>query len=77
MEIKGDPKSKSHLSLPLCRIVTFQAQQLLSFICTEAEHGAWWMVDMGGTKCVGKVIIWNRVETGAGQHGCCGIYVNI
>ena len=35
------------------------------------------MVNMGETKCVGKVIIWNRVETGTGQHGCCGVYLDL
>ena len=28
------------------------------------------MADLGGNKCVGKVVIWNRIES----SGCCGLY---
>ena len=41
---------------------------LYLFVRTEGENGAWWKAVMGATKCVGKVVIWNRVET-VGNEG--------
>ena len=54
------------------RIYSYLTLYLYLFIRTEDGYGSWWKADMGETKCVGKVVIWNRVET-VRDAGCCGL----